>query len=610
MNKDLRNIKRHYGEDMMHLCRKLFPTILEKEGELFKILNGNFSYNKYLYNDLVNNDKVMLFKDYIYQKYNNVIIKSCNDNKTPYQLLDEADYNLYECKTEEDIQKFKKYYYDDEKICTFNGGRLNSNYVFFAVKKNVDKIIRENFKNPEREDEYGTSVISIQFSRGRYNTLSIKNRYNDTVENPDATFSNNLDNIIPGLSESFAKYYNLSENGSVVKFEIPGYVKANNGKYYKYNYKLNGVYYCTDNIIIKEYNVIDEYIDKEKYILMDYFIVDLVNKTVKTFDNLDDSFVQRFKNIKKIDILKNSDGKVLKFISDDNQEIVIELNKYNQMIKYSDEYATTCDCNFLVHDKYIKELSMPNVIYVDDNFMLNNEILEKINLIKLYAVGKHFLAYNMMIDNIDFPELKYIDTCFMAVNNKIKSIYLPNVEHINHYFMNRNNSVMEIRMPKVKKISNYFMSSNKCINFVEMPNLLEVGLDFLCFNQELTMLRLNSLIKTDDNFLDYNRKIKNVYFPNLQFVGLNFMTCNESLETISLPSIIEIENGFLFSNKCLKEFIAPNLKALGANSLYSNIDLKYFVHSIKEFGSDILVNNEIFGCYFNLNEKKLNKIMN
>ena len=154
------------------------------------------------------------------------------------------------------------------------------------------------------------------------------------------------------------------------------------------------------------------------------------------------------------------------------------------------------------------------------------------------------------------------------------------------------------------------MSSNKCINFVEMPNLLEVGLDFLCFNQELTMLRLNSLIKTDDNFLDYNRKIKNVYFPNLQFVGLNFMTCNESLETISLPSIIEIENGFLFSNKCLKEFIAPNLKALGANSLYSNIDLKYFVHSIKEFGSDILVNNEIFGCYFNLNEKKLNKIVN
>jgi hypothetical protein len=121
MNKDLRNIKRHYGEDMMHLCRKLFSTILEKEGELFKILNGNFSYNKYLYNDLVNNDKVMLFKDYIYQKYNNVIIKSSNDNKTPYQLLDQADYNLYECKTEEDIQKFKKYYYDDEKIETPKG---------------------------------------------------------------------------------------------------------------------------------------------------------------------------------------------------------------------------------------------------------------------------------------------------------------------------------------------------------------------------------------------------------------------------------------------------------------------------------------------------------
>ena len=27
-------IKKYYGENMMHLCRKLFPTILEKKGLL------------------------------------------------------------------------------------------------------------------------------------------------------------------------------------------------------------------------------------------------------------------------------------------------------------------------------------------------------------------------------------------------------------------------------------------------------------------------------------------------------------------------------------------------------------------------------------------------
>ena len=28
MNKDLKVIKKHYGEKMMHLCRELFPTLL------------------------------------------------------------------------------------------------------------------------------------------------------------------------------------------------------------------------------------------------------------------------------------------------------------------------------------------------------------------------------------------------------------------------------------------------------------------------------------------------------------------------------------------------------------------------------------------------------
>ena len=74
--------------------------------------------------------------------------------------------------------------------------KLNTDYVFFAIKDNCDMLRRENFKNPDRQDEYGVSVISIQFSRGSINHLSIKNRYNHTVDNPDCTFNNNLDNII------------------------------------------------------------------------------------------------------------------------------------------------------------------------------------------------------------------------------------------------------------------------------------------------------------------------------------------------------------------------------------------------------------------------------
>lgn len=32
MNDDLKIIKKYYGEKMSHLCRTLFPTILEEKG--------------------------------------------------------------------------------------------------------------------------------------------------------------------------------------------------------------------------------------------------------------------------------------------------------------------------------------------------------------------------------------------------------------------------------------------------------------------------------------------------------------------------------------------------------------------------------------------------
>ena len=95
----------------------------------------------------------------------------------------------------------------------------------FAVKKNAEEIKREDFESPKREDEYGTSVMSIQFSKKGRCTVSIKNRYNHTVNNPDATYGNDLDRITFGLKQSFAdllleRGMQLDEN-NVEEFEIP-----------------------------------------------------------------------------------------------------------------------------------------------------------------------------------------------------------------------------------------------------------------------------------------------------------------------------------------------------------------------------------------------------
>ena len=172
MTNDLKIIKKLYGEAMMRFCRDYFSTILEESGLLPEIMQKSFAPSHMLYDDLVGLNILDIFKGYIYDVF---FIKK-NEAKreeisTPEELMKQAGYILYECKSEDDIQEFKKYYAKGEELCTFRGGRLNSCYVFFAIKENIDEIKREDFTKLARQDEYGTSVISIQFSRDSSHTL-------------------------------------------------------------------------------------------------------------------------------------------------------------------------------------------------------------------------------------------------------------------------------------------------------------------------------------------------------------------------------------------------------------------------------------------------------
>ncbi len=376
-SKELNRIKKLYGEKFMHFCRSLFPTLLEQEGLLTEILKSSFATNsRTLYDDIVNNYLEEEFKNYIYSKINVEKEKpEIIGEKTPYQLLDENGYNLYECNSEEEIQSFKKYYKPGEELCTFRGNRLNRCVVFFAVKKDVEEIKREDFNNPKREDEYGTSVMSIQFTKSQNSTVSIKNRYNHTVNNPDATYGNDLDEIAPGLTQSFEKL--LSERGltlnssNIEAFYIPGYVVADDGKYYKYNMEINGNYYCPGNVIIDHGNVIK--LEPEKQELIDYFILDKENKTLSLYDiSLGrDSFIDGFKNIDSIEMANNNNSEqktktiTIKEKSSD-KPITIEINKEsNSIIGYTNENLTNLGHNFLGYNEQLSEFNVPNVTSVE-----------------------------------------------------------------------------------------------------------------------------------------------------------------------------------------------------------------------------------------------------
>ena len=556
---DLKVIRKKYGEKMYHFCRESFPTLLEEPGKLSKLLSDNFHESHSLFDDIVANEKESEFKNFIYSlvdvENNNELVMI----KTPEELMSSAGYVLVECYNEGDIQAFRKYYAPGEELCTFNGGRLNRCRVFFAVKKNVSDIKREDFKNPTRQDEYGTSVISIQFTKDGTNTLSIKNRYNHTVNNPDATFSNNLDNIIPGLTESFERHKGIVQKHKSKSFEIEGYVRANDGKYYKYNYEINNVYYCPDNIIIDHFNV--KKYDKSRYLIIDYFIIDLSNKSISLYDKkLSDSFCDVIKDINKIEIDNIDSGKKITILGDNNKSLVIITNKDGKIISLKMDEIYVIGDYFLDWNKSLQELYVPNLTEVGDYFLYCNKFLQKFTVQNLTKVGDCFLFDNASLQELYLPNLTKVGDGFLTGNISLQELYVPNLTEVGHMFLNYNTSLQELYVPNLTEVGGDFLSENTSLQKFTAPNLTKTGDGFLGSNTSLQELCVPNLTEVGDWFLYYNTSLQKLYVPNLTKAGDKFLYSNKSLQELYLPNLTEVGGKFLNNNKELRNKILSEIR--------------------------------------------------
>ena len=547
-SKELNRIKKLYGEKFMHFCRSIFPSLLEQEGLLTEVLKSTFATNsRTLYDDIVNSDLEEEFKNYIYSKIDVEKEKpEIIGEKKPYQLLDENGYNLYECNSEEEIQSFKKYYKSGEELCTFRGNRLNRCVVFFAVKKNVEEIKRKDFNNPKREDEYGTSVMSIQFTKSQNSTVSIKNRYNHTVNNPDATYGNDLDEIAPGLTQSFEKL--LSERGltlnisNIEAFSIPGYVVADDGKYYKYNKEINGNYYCPGNVIIDHGNVIK--LEPEKQELIDYFILDKENKTLSLYDSLiSDSFIDGFKNIDLIEMVNNNNSEqktktiTIKEKSSD-KPITIEINKEsNSIIGYTNENLTNLGYNFLGYNEQLSNIEIPNVTSIEDDVLANNKGLEKFEAPNLTEIGYNFLGYNEQLSNIEIPNVTSIEDDVLANNKGLEKFEAPNLTEIGYNFLGYNEQLSEFKVPNVIYISNNVLMFNKGLEKFEAPNLKKIGDCFLNYNEKLREFKVPNVTCIGNDVLENNKSLKKIDAPNAEWIGFYFLTNNTKLSELYVPNL-------------------------------------------------------------------------
>ena len=588
-SKELNRIKKLYGEKFMHLCRRLFPTLLEQEGLLTKILEENFSTNSRTLGEDITERMEEDFKNFIFSKVNvekeqiEVIEK-----KTPYELLEEAGYELYECTSEKEIQSFRKYYKPGEELCTFNGGRLNRCVVFWAVKKDADKIIREDFERPKREDKYGTSVMSIQFSRGKTSTVSIKNRYNHTVNNPDATYGNDLDRIVPGLKQSFAEL--LAERGmkldasNTEEFDIPNYVVANDGKYYKYNTEINGIYYCPGNVIIDHGEVIQ--LESEKEVLMDYFILDKEKKTLKLYDSrIPDSFLDGFENIEKIEMIKNPDKekqtRLIKIkTKDSDKPVVIEIDKDNNIVGYENQELKQVGKGFLGYNNNLRELNLPLVEKVGNYFLLSNHKLSNLNMPQLKEVGDYFLKSNILLSQLNLPQLTKVGNGFICNNKKLSQLNLPLLTEVGHLFISGGGFIRQISLPRLRKTGGYFLGGNEYIDEIYLPQLEEVGDDFLYANKRISQINLPLVRKIGNCFLCSNDEIDQVDLPQLKEVGDNFLFSNQVIKQLKLPELTKTGRNFLGYNPNMKELYIPKLEQIDEGFLWGHPQKEQLIANI------------------------------
>ena len=611
MEKDLKWIKSKYGEKMMHLCRELFPKLLDKEGLLPSLLQKYFFCHKNLADDILNQGLSDDFKTFIFSK---VDVEKNTEYKTELsatELMKKAGYILYpECQTEADIQSFRHYYerktgttpvyrdglpelYNGEELCTFNGQRLNVCRVWFAVKENVDEILRRDFKNPTRQDEYGTSVISIQFTKTQNSSLSIKNRYNHSVNNPDSTFNNNLDNIIMGLSYAFEKDFGVRDRVcSSDDFELDGYVKAKDGKFYPYNYEINNIYYCPNNVIID--NFAPRQLPTDHQILADYFIVDLKEKTVSLYDkNLKESFIKVSNAPQKISIEKNG---VIKIEKQNGGQTIIQVNRKNRIIAFEDNEIKDCGKGFLYFNRYLKKLSMDALQECDDDFLYNNTLLEELNVPNLkncgdefmyrneslidldvpnlQICGSGFIHHNSVLCNLNAPRLKECEDSFMYYNDKIFKLDLPELEKCGRSFFNLNQIIFRVNLPKLRVCGDDFLPNNRVMNKISLPALEKCGNKFLKFNTSIYDVDLPNLEKCGDAFLNNNEALISMILPKLQKCGDYFVRQNKRLGRLFLPELIECKDEFLFFNHDLHIVHLPKLQKCGDSFMACNTTLK------------------------------------
>lgn len=474
-----------------HMAKSIYDLIKKQNGEHFAQAIRNYDSGIFDVPNIVDivkyagRDATPILKYLEFLKTRELNMDSDAPAGDPFKLLHRAGYHAVYADTLEKQNDIKKYFAPGEELCTFKDTtRYQNYYIVNAVRYDVDKIRRADFQNPAREDAYGTSVMSIQMAK-QGGFISIKNRYNHTVEHPDNTYNSNPDNIIYGLSAALMQYFDIEFN---VPNELPdGYVLVDN-HVVRYKFEMGGIYFCHDFYV--KYGEI-RHVNKSYEILVDNFVVDLRGGT-RPVSNIiiesRDSFPAVINHVvcgKKLSVTKpDADGTVHIFA----------------------DGAPLMD----VRDGVLVGLNLPEVQVIPDNFLAYNQTLEKINLSSATAIGNSFLSHNTALQSIDVHSAKTIGDGFLCSNTVLQSIDVRNAETIGDDFLYSNTALVSIDVSNAEKIGDEFLFLNTELRSIDAHSAKEIGVDFLYSNRGLKQIIIPDDAKIGGDFLNSNSEYRRI----------------------------------------------------------------------------------------------------
>lgn len=500
-------------------------------------------------------------------------LKEFNEEKTtadgnPFELLDAAGYHAFEVHNLDEQNSIKHFFRDNEQLCTFHDPtRYQKNYMIHAIRHEVwrDPYAIQPSKKPERQDAYGTSVISIQISK-RGGFISIKNRYNHTVEFPDQTFHSNPDEIIPGLSAALKGYFHVDWTQTV---HIPdGFILKNFGRnILKVDFEVNNRY--VGDGFYADFDIVD--IDKSNQVQIDYFIWDNQTKQLRNPTGCWDDFPRVFNEFiqdKTVTITGKSPNQTILV----DGKPCIQLQD-RQIVSLNLPGVKVLNGYFLYNNMALTELNMPDLTDTGASFLSRNEKLAKINIPKLESVGNYFLANNTVLTELDFPNLIAIGDGFVDRNQIINRINLPQLQYIGQRFLGQNRTLTELNLPMLQRIKSGFLDDNTTLQRLNLGDVTELPGHFMCHNTSLQQMDAPKLEICGDEVLRDNRDLLHLNTPRLKSVGYNFLCYNTALRELNLPNLTDVGTTFLLCNQQIQRINASRLQSVGSCFMNHNTAL-------------------------------------